>query len=76
MDARLEQELQAERIDGRKDWVRYVELTTAIHRAHVAYIEAELAPILDDLTRRRASAGLERELPEVGEARHADAHKA
>ena len=51
MDAELESELRTERIEGRKDWVRYVELKTAIHRAHAARVEAELAPIVDDLLR-------------------------
>jgi hypothetical protein len=51
VDGKLEQELQAERIEGRKDWVRYVELKTAIHREHVARVEADLAPIVDDLSK-------------------------
>jgi len=51
VDGQLERELQTERIEGRKDWVRYVELKTAIHREHVARVEAELGPILDDLSR-------------------------
>jgi hypothetical protein len=54
VDAGLQRELQAERIGARKDWVRYVELKTAIHRTHAARIESELAPILDDLLRRNA----------------------
>ena len=55
VDAELERDLQAERIEGRKDWVRYVELKTAMHRAHAARIEAELAPIVDDLSRHGRS---------------------
>jgi hypothetical protein len=50
---KLQRELQAEHIASRKDWVRYVELKTAIYRTHVAQIEDELAPILDDLLRHR-----------------------
>lgn len=53
MDAKLHRDLQAERIDGRKDWVRYVELKTAIYREHVAHVEAELAPI-EHAVRRHA----------------------
>jgi collagenase-like PrtC family protease len=67
VDASLQRALQTERIEGRKDWVRYVELKTALYRKHLARIESELAPTED------ASAGLERELAEVGEARDADA---
>jgi hypothetical protein len=55
MDAQLARELQAERIEGRKDWVRYVEIKTAIHRKHVARVEAELAPIVADLSRQDRS---------------------
>lgn len=52
MDARrLQRELQAERIGGRKDLIRYVELKTSINWAHVKHIEDELAPIMDDLMR-------------------------
>jgi hypothetical protein len=51
MDVELERELQAERIKARKDWVRYVELKTSMYRQHLASIEAELAPIVDDLLR-------------------------
>jgi hypothetical protein len=47
----LDRTLQTERIQGRKDWVHYVELKTAIYREHVASIEAELGPIVDDLRR-------------------------
>lgn len=47
----LERTLQTERIVGRKDWAHYVELKTAMYREHVARIEAELAPIVDDLLR-------------------------
>jgi hypothetical protein len=47
----LQRDLRAEHIAGRKDWVRYVELKTALYRAHVARIEDELAPIVDDLLR-------------------------
>lgn len=54
MDAALQHELQAERIEGRKEWVRYVELKTAMYREHVARVEDELAPIVDDLTRHGA----------------------
>jgi hypothetical protein len=50
----FQREFQAERIDGRKDWVRYVELKTAMYRAHVARVESELAPILDDVLRHQA----------------------
>jgi hypothetical protein len=52
VDAKLDRGLQTERIDGRKDWARYVQLKTALHRAHVADVESELASILDALLRR------------------------
>jgi hypothetical protein len=55
MDADLRRELQTERIDGRKNRARYVELKAAMHREHVARIEAELAPIQDDLLRHDGS---------------------
>jgi hypothetical protein len=48
---KFQRELQSERIDGRKAWVHYVELKTAMYRAHAAQIEAELGPIVDDLLR-------------------------
>jgi hypothetical protein len=51
MDVELERELQSERIKARKDWVRYVELKTSLYRLHLASVEAELAPIVDDLLR-------------------------
>jgi hypothetical protein len=48
--------LQAERIGGRKDWARFVELMTAIRRADSDRIAAELAAIREGLRRaaRRA----------------------
>ena len=49
------QGLQAERIDGRKDWCSYVELKTAIHRAHIAQIDAELHVIQEGLLRDASS---------------------
>jgi hypothetical protein len=42
VDARLQRALQTERIEGRKDWVRYVELKTALYRKQLAHIESEL----------------------------------
>ena len=54
MDIELERGLQAERIKARQDWVRYVELKTSMYRQHLANIEAELAPIVDDLLRHGA----------------------
>jgi hypothetical protein len=50
----FQREFQAERIAGRKDWVRYVELKTAMYGAHVARVESELGPILDDVLRHQA----------------------
>lgn len=47
----LQRDLRAEHIAGRKDWVRYVELKTSLYRLHLASVEAELAPIVDDLLR-------------------------
>jgi hypothetical protein len=47
----FQRDLRAEHIAGRKGWVRYVELKTAMYRAHVARVEDELAPIVDDLRR-------------------------
>jgi hypothetical protein len=50
--AEFQRGLQDERIAGRKDWVRYVELKSAMYRSHVEHVQDELGPILDDLMRR------------------------
>jgi hypothetical protein len=49
--AKSQECFQAERIRSRKDWCSYVELKTAIYRAHLARTEAELGLIQEGLRR-------------------------
>jgi hypothetical protein len=51
VEFQFEHRLQAERIDGRKGWARYIELKTAMRREHVERIAAELGAIREGLRR-------------------------